>query len=102
MPLQQSVYSHDFSWGDALRGLQIQGTARILSPEELDEPFDLYLEKFPQAMARLTSREILHSPEFKSRFYVIEPRVMKYFDEVSFGRGGQMTFHFDGALWTTQ
>jgi uncharacterized protein YhbP (UPF0306 family) len=73
-----AVYSSEQHWGKADRGIQLFGTARELDRAGAGDAEALYAVRFPD-----------YEPDemIAYRFYVLQPRRLKVFDEADLGAG---------------
>lgn len=81
-----SIYNSSQNWDNEKRGLQVFGNCRRASGMEIAEAIKLYSNRFVGL-----GKRIKHPSDFKkgiidSRFYKIDVRAMRLFDEVYFGK----------------
>ncbi len=81
-----SIFSSAQKWGSLLRGVQIIGTAKKISEEELEKAGNLYLKRFPKAKKYAKKPKDFHNPKFEGRIYKIQPHEIKVLDEKVFGK----------------
>ncbi len=74
-------------WGSQLQGLQIHGTARLVTLSELVKAGAMYLKRFSKAMMRVKNAKDFHAKRFQSRIFKIAPSMIKVFDKKAFKEG---------------
>lgn len=68
------------------RGLQLSGSCRLVEDElEMQTAIDLYTERFPWFRKYITKPKDFERSSLDSRFYILEIKEIKIFDEVMFG-----------------
>jgi uncharacterized protein YhbP (UPF0306 family) len=67
------------------RGIQFTGKCRLAKEAELQTCINLYTARFPWFRKYIEKPEDFERSSLDSRFYIIEPRAIKVFDEVVFG-----------------
>ena len=69
--------------GDRVRGLSVQGTARIVPSSDLDKALEVFVNRWPAAAGTLTA-EAIRSEEIPNRLYEIVVQEWILHDEVNF------------------
>lgn len=70
---------------DKKRGLQIIGTCQRAKDQELAEAIQFYGARFPSFSKSIKNLDDFANAHMESRFYVIQSRMIKIFDELVFG-----------------
>ena len=66
---------------DIPRGIQLEGTARVLSEDENDQALSVYRDRiFPME----TIEKLMKDPETPHKFYMVKPSKIVLFDGVNF------------------
>ena len=81
-----TIFDSTQEWGSLLQGIQLRGTANIVTKKELLIGGALYLKRFPSVSAYVKKILDFHSKKFQSKMYKVEPTWIKLFDEKTFGK----------------
>ncbi|MFG1602677.1 pyridoxamine 5'-phosphate oxidase family protein [Actinoplanes sp. NPDC049265] len=81
-----SVFLDPPQYGEGLRGIQVWGTAREVSPEERPHAMDVLRRRFPTFAADPAVRDRFLQAELPSVFYRIDIDRLTVLDEPRFGR----------------
>lgn len=73
-------------WGSLLQGVQIAGTAKILSGKDALFAGALYLKRYSKASKFIKKLSDFSAKKYQSRLYKIEISWMKILDEKAFGK----------------
>ncbi len=73
-------------WGSKLKGLQIQGTANIISTKELPNIARLYIKRFPKVSKYIKKIKDFVSGKLESQIYKFKINKIKLLDEKTFGK----------------
>lgn len=78
-------------WGGkgVIRGLQIEGKARIVAKKEAKEAYFLFARRHPWVKSFIHSEKDLHSTSQTNRLFKIMPQKIIYQDDELFGPGGK-------------
>lgn len=78
-------------WGGkgVVRGLQIEGKARMVAKKETEEAYFLFARRHPWVKSFIHSEKDLHSEVQTNRLFKIIPQKIVYQDDELFGPGGK-------------
>ena len=80
-----NIFDSKQEWGSLLQGLQIIGSAKIISKIDIIKAATLYVKRFPKVSKYIKKLSDFDSFKFEDKLFKITPHKIKVLDEKTFG-----------------